>query len=64
MVIPYAPGGSPDIAQQTLEGKNIQVLGQPLVVLFKPVQEGRRHYFLWLAAKPDGYIFWLEARLL
>jgi len=55
MVIPYAPGGSPDIANRPWKEKISKVLGQPLVVLFKPGAGGAAGTTFVARAKPDGY---------
>src|SRR3954454_24754685 len=55
MIVPFAPGGTPDIAARLVSPKMTQVLGQPVVVENRAGAGSTIGTRAVLQAKPDGY---------
>jgi tripartite-type tricarboxylate transporter receptor subunit TctC len=57
IVVPYAPGSSPDVLARLLTDKLTQRLGQPVIVDNKPGAGGNTGTDFVAKAAPDGYTF-------
>ncbi len=57
IVVPYAPGSSPDVLARLLTDKLAQRLGQPVIVDNKPGAGGNTGTDFVAKAAPDGYTF-------
>lgn len=57
MIVPSAPGGSPDINSRELAGELSKQMGQQVVVENRPGASGILGYELLARATPDGYTF-------
>ena len=55
VIVPYPPGGSPDINARNLEGELGKQLGQQVVVDNRPGASGIIGYEMLARATPDGY---------
>ncbi|ETF02543.1 MFS transporter [Advenella kashmirensis W13003] len=60
LVVPYAPGGSADIAARLISDDWAKALGQPLVIENKAGAGGNIGVDLVSKAKPDGYTIGLQ----
>ncbi len=57
MIVPSAPGGSPDINSRELAGELTKQMGQQVVVENRPGASGILGYEMLARATPDGYTF-------
>ena len=57
LIVPSAPGGSPDINARELAGELGKLTGQQVVVENRPGASGILGYELLARATPDGYTF-------
>jgi tripartite-type tricarboxylate transporter receptor subunit TctC len=57
MIVPSAPGGSPDINSRELANELSKQMGQQVVVENRPGASGMIGYELLVRATPDGYTF-------
>jgi tripartite-type tricarboxylate transporter receptor subunit TctC len=55
MVVGFSPGGALDLGSKVLGDKIAEVLGEPLISLYKPGGGGSLGAALVAKAKPDGY---------
>jgi len=59
LLVPFAPGGGPDIVGRLLAGKLSDALGQPVVVEFRPGSNGNIGGDIVAKSPADGYMLLL-----
>lgn len=55
IIVPYAPGGTTDVAGRALADSMSKQLGQPVIIENKPGAAGAMGVLDMMNAKPDGY---------
>jgi tripartite-type tricarboxylate transporter receptor subunit TctC len=64
VVVPYTPGGSTDIAMRILQPKLSALLGQPVVIDYKPGAGGNIGSAYVAKSKPDGQTLLMQATIM